>query len=77
MVETVPSLALLPNKLSTAEEAEVPRDGGPGNGKGLGDFAGGQAPLAQQVEHGTAAGVSQGRESQFRQTCNRMLTHVL
>ena len=51
------------------------RDGGTGNGESSGDFSGGLAAPAQEIEDGAAGGVGEGLEGGFGGICNRSVTH--
>jgi hypothetical protein len=63
LVDAMAALAVLLNQMSAAQQAQVFGDGGPGNGKGLGDFSGRLAAAAQKIKHRAAGGVGEGLES--------------
>jgi hypothetical protein len=61
--------------VGAAQEAQVFGNGGTGKGKGLGDFSGGLAASAQEVEDGAAGGVGERLECRLGGICNRTVTH--
>lgn len=77
MVKTVPSLAMLRDEMSAAEQAEMLGNGGTGDGEGLRDTAGGLTSLPQEIEHGAAGGVGEGAKGGLRRICNRTVTHYV
>jgi len=61
-IETVAADAMFADKAGTAEQAQVFRDGGSGNGKRASNPSGGLVALAEEVEDGAAGGVGEGAE---------------
>ncbi|MGA9509950.1 MAG: hypothetical protein WBV55_15140 [Candidatus Sulfotelmatobacter sp.] len=57
LIDAVTTFAMLAHEVCTAEKAQVFGDGGAGDGEGLGDFSGGLAAAAEQIEDGAAGRV--------------------
>jgi hypothetical protein len=75
LVDAVAAFAMLVHKVGATQQAKVLGDGGTGNREGSGDFSGGLAAPAQQVEDGAASRIGQGLEGGFGGICNRTVTH--
>ena len=75
LVNAVAAFAVFPHQVGAAQQAQVFGDGGAGNREGLGDFSGGLAAAAQEVEDGAAGGIGEGLESRTGGICNRTVTH--
>ena len=77
LVQAVPALAAFLDEICASQQAQMFRNGWPRDGEGLGDAAGRLAALTEEIEHGTTGGVGEGAEGRIRQTCNRMVTHIM
>lgn len=75
LVDAVPALSAFPDEAGAAQQAQVFGDGRPGNGKRLGDAAGGPASVAEEIEDGAARGIGQSAERAFVGVGNRTVTH--
>jgi hypothetical protein len=75
LVDAVAAFAVFLHQVGAAQEAEVFGDGGTRNREGPGDFSGGLAAPAQEIEDGAAGGIGQGLESSLGGICNRTVTH--
>jgi hypothetical protein len=75
LIDAVAAFAMLVHEVGAAEEAEVLGDGRTGNGKGSGDFSGGLAAAAEEIEDGTAGGIGESLKGGGRRICNRTVTH--
>jgi hypothetical protein len=75
LVDAVAAFAVLVHEVGAAQQAKVLGDRGAGNGEGSGDFSGGLAAPAQEIEDGAAGGVGEGLEGGFGGICNRSVTH--
>jgi len=79
VVDAVAAFAVLANEVGATEQAQVLRNRGPGDGKGVGDLSRGLAAKAKQVEHGAAGGIGEGLEGGLHclawGICNRSVTH--
>jgi len=75
MVEVVPATATFVDEVRFAEQAKVLRDGGTGDGEGLGDLACGEAAGAEEIEHGATGGVGESLEDCVARMCNQLVSH--
>jgi len=75
LIETVPAFLPLLHQVGAAQQAEVPGNSRPRNGKRVRDLSGGLAALPQQVEQGAAGWVGERAESPLHRICNRTVTH--
>jgi hypothetical protein len=66
LIDAVAAFAMLPHQVGAAQQAEVFGDGRAGYGEGSGNFSGGLAAPAQQIQNGAAGGIGEGLESGFR-----------
>src|ERR1700692_918367 len=59
LVDTMAAFAMLVHEMGAAQQAEMLGDCGPGNGKGSGNFTGGLAAAAEQIEHCPPRGIGE------------------
>jgi hypothetical protein len=75
LIDAVTAFAVFSYQVCAAEKTKVFRDGGTGDEESLGDFSGGLAATAQQIEDGATGGIGKGLESGFGGMCNRTVSH--
>jgi hypothetical protein len=75
LVDPVAAFAVLADQVRPPQKAKVLGDGGPGDGKGSGNFSGGLAASPQQVEDSPAGGVGERLKGCGGRICNRTVTH--
>jgi hypothetical protein len=66
LVDAMAAFAVLAHEMGATQKAQVPGDGRARDRKGLGDFSGGLATAAKEVEDGAAGGIGKGLEGGFR-----------
>ena len=75
LVDAVAAFAMLVHEVGAAQQAKMFRDRGTGDGESSGDFSGGLAAPAKEIEDGAAGRIGQGLEGGFGGICNRTVTH--
>ena len=65
LVDAVAAFAMFADQVGAAQQAQVLGDRGTGNRESSGDFSGGLAAAAKQIEDGAAGGIGQGLEGGF------------
>lgn len=74
-IEAVASGAVFLDEARSAQQAQMLRNGGAGNGKGAGDLARGLAAVAEEVKDGAAGGIGECTEDGIGEMSNRTVSH--